>query len=186
MPEFSVLQEELKEKEESLQLNLSENIEDDVLTYALFPQIAIKFFKNRDNPSAFEPHPDNDRLVSESREDQQEAPSVYSVEVNGERFIVRVSEEENPEVTETKKVETDTQSQIVTGNKGEIKAPLGGNVFKINVSIGDIVRPGDVVLILEAMKMETEIQASVSGHVASILVQEGDAVDMDQSLISIA
>ena len=69
------------------------------------------------------------------------------------------------------------------GAKGEIKAPLGGNVFKINVSIGDIVHPGDVVLILEAMKMETEIQSPVSGRVESILVQEGDAVDMDQSLI---
>ena len=107
-PEFSGLQEELKEKGESLNFDLSENIEDDVLTYALFPQIAIKFFENRDNPSAFEPAPDNDSLLPETRKAQQENPSVYSIEVNGERFIVRVADAENLDVTETKPVEADS------------------------------------------------------------------------------
>ena len=69
--------------------------------------------------------------------------------------------------------------------KNEVKAPLGGNVFKINMSVGDSVQSGDVVLVLEAMKMETEIQAPIGGRVGRILVQEGEAVDMDQTLIEI-
>ena len=122
-------------------------------------------------------------MIDNTKKVSQRAPSVYSVEVSGERFIVRVSEEEDLEFIENKKGKADQLRQITSGKKSEIKAPLGGNVFKINVVIGDSVQPGDVVLILEAMKMETEIQASVSGKVESILVQEGEAVDIDQPLI---
>ena len=55
--------------------------------------------------------------------------------------------------------------------------------MKINVSLGDRIQAGDVLMILEAMKMETEIQSAVGGKVERILVQDGDAVDMDQPLV---
>ncbi|MEO2184625.1 MAG: biotin/lipoyl-containing protein, partial [bacterium] len=66
-----------------------------------------------------------------------------------------------------------------------ITAPLAGNIFKIVVQPGDVVAGGDVVLILEAMKMETEIRAASGGTVSQVLVREGDAVDAGHTLITL-
>ena len=66
-----------------------------------------------------------------------------------------------------------------------ITAPLAGNVFKVIVSIGDQVQSGDVVLILEAMKMETEIRASSGGVVNQVLVREGDTVEAGEALMTL-
>ena len=66
-----------------------------------------------------------------------------------------------------------------------INAPLAGNVFKILVRAGDVVNEGDVVIILEAMKMETEIRSAISGTVSEVLVGEGDAVASAQPLIAL-
>ena len=65
-----------------------------------------------------------------------------------------------------------------------IKAPLAGNIFKIQVKVGDQITPGQVVIIMEAMKMETEIRASKAGQVVSLDIKEGDAVTVGQPLIS--
>ena len=184
--EFSSLKRELSEKEKESNLNLTGNRDDDVLTYALFPQIALKFFENRDNPEAFEAAPvgeeENKKDFSKKLE---KVSSIYSVEVGGEVFSVRVSEGDYSGEIEIEQEVSEEISKTKSKTKNEIKAPLGGNVFKINVSVGDSVRSGDVVLVLEAMKMETEIQAPIGGKVARILVQEGEAVDMDQTLIDI-
>ena len=184
--EFSSLKSELSEKEKESNLNLTGNRDDDVLTYALFPQIALKFFENRDNPEAFEAAPvgeeENKKDFSKKLE---KVSSIYSVEVGGEVFSVRVSEGDYSGEIEIEQEVSEEISKTKSKTKNEIKAPLGGNVFKINVSVGDSVRSGDVVLVLEAMKMETEIQAPIGGKVARILVQEGEAVDMDQTLIDI-
>ncbi len=67
-----------------------------------------------------------------------------------------------------------------------VSAPLSGNVYRINVASGDPVKSGDVVLVLEAMKMETEIRASSSGHVDQVRVSEGDAVKAGDTLITLA
>ena len=72
-----------------------------------------------------------------------------------------------------------------SSGKEEITAPLAGNVLKVNVAVGDIVQPGETLLVMEAMKMETEIQSAVGGRVESVLIREGDAIDMDQPLIII-
>ncbi|AFV88638.1 MAG: biotin/lipoyl-containing protein [Acidipropionibacterium acidipropionici] len=68
---------------------------------------------------------------------------------------------------------------------GEIPAPLAGTVAKILVKEGDQVKAGDVVLTLEAMKMETEITATSDGTVKSILVAVGDAVQGGQGLVAV-
>ena len=65
-------------------------------------------------------------------------------------------------------------------------APLAGNVFTINVSVGQIINEGDTVLVLEAMKMETDIRASVSGTVSEISVQAGDAVKVGDVLLTLS
>jgi oxaloacetate decarboxylase alpha subunit len=66
-----------------------------------------------------------------------------------------------------------------------IDAPLAGNVFKVMVRHGDNVQEGDVVMILEAMKMETEIRSAFKGTVTAVMVGEGDAVSSGQSLITL-
>ena len=67
-----------------------------------------------------------------------------------------------------------------------VLAPLAGNVFQVPISHGQIVAEGDVVIVLEAMKMETEIRASCSGAVAEIHVREGDAVAAGDPLATLA
>ena len=66
-----------------------------------------------------------------------------------------------------------------------VSAPLAGNIFKVNVSVGDSVAEGDVVIILEAMKMETEIRAHQAGTVSAVKVKEGDSVSVGDVLITL-
>ena len=79
-----------------------------------------------------------------------------------------------------------TQPKSTSGATSEVVAPLAGNVFTINVSVGQIINEGDTVLVLEAMKMETDIRASVSGTVSEISVQAGDAVKVGDVLLTLS
>lgn len=187
-PEFEKLKSELQSKEKEEGLIFGENIEDDVLTYALFPQVGLKFLANRNNPDAFEPKPGN-----EPEPVGQAVPmtagggaSVYTVEVSGERFVVKVSEGGDIESAVPVPSAPVAAAPAPSGVGEEINAPLAGNVFKVNVKAGDVVAGGDVVLVLEAMKMETEIRAANGGTVSQVVVQEGDAVDAGQPLILLA
>ena len=65
-------------------------------------------------------------------------------------------------------------------------APLAGNIFKVNVVEGDTVAAGDVIVILEAMKMETEVRVPNAGTVVSVSVKVGDSVSVGVTLISVA
>jgi len=67
-----------------------------------------------------------------------------------------------------------------------MKAPLSGNIWKVEVAAGEYVEEGDVIVILEAMKMETEVRASKSGTVGSVSVKEGDSVSVGDTLLTIA
>ena len=64
-------------------------------------------------------------------------------------------------------------------------APLAGNIFKVNVKPGDAVAAGDVIIILEAMKMETEVRAPNAGTVGSVAVAEGDKVAVGDTLLTL-
>ena len=66
-----------------------------------------------------------------------------------------------------------------------IPAPLAGNIFKINVTAGQVVNSGDIIMILEAMKMETEVRSPESGTVQSVMVKEGDAVQVGDALLTL-
>jgi len=74
---------------------------------------------------------------------------------------------------------------VAAAPKNGIAAPLAGNVWKIEVASGQKVQEGDLLLILEAMKMENEIFADKDGTVGQILIQEGNAVDIGQILLTI-
>jgi oxaloacetate decarboxylase alpha subunit len=178
-PEFDRLKQELLSKEDEQGLQFGENIDDDVLTYALFPQVGLKFLANRTNPAAFEPSPEIERPAPASTTTAA-GSAVYTVEVSGEQFVVKVTEGGDIESTTPVAV----SSAPAPAGVG-VTAPLAGNIFKIVVQPGDVVASGDVVLILEAMKMETEIRAASGGTVNQVLVREGDAVDAGHTLITL-
>ena len=78
-----------------------------------------------------------------------------------------------------------TTASVQGGSSSAVTAPLAGSVSKILVSAGESISSGQVVIVLEAMKMETEITAPVDGTVANILVSPGDAVQGGQVLLEI-
>ena len=71
-------------------------------------------------------------------------------------------------------------------NAEDIPAPLAGNIWKVLVSPNQQINEGDTLVILEAMKMETEVKAARSGTVVSVNVNEGDQVSAGQAIISLA
>jgi oxaloacetate decarboxylase alpha subunit len=189
-PEMDKLTEELIGLSSEKGIRLASDQIDDVLTYALFPQIGLKFLQNRGDASAFEPVPTLEDIIVDKPASVVSASeaSVYTVEVSGQRFVVQVSEGGDvsniqPAVSATN---APAQSATPVAASGEdVPSPLAGNIFKILVSPGQHVEEGDTVIILEAMKMETEISAPKSGVVGSINVKEGDSVQVGQSLLTL-
>ena len=185
-PEFETQRSDLLAIAKKEGVTLKNEIED-TLTYALFPQVGWKFIKNRNNPAAFEPLPTENNNPAKIPETSSSKPGVFTVEVGKEAYVVRVTEggvisEPNVPV----KSDEITQPKSTSGATSEVVAPLAGNVFTINVSVGQIINEGDTVLVLEAMKMETDIRASVSGTVSEINVQAGDAVKVGDVLLTLS
>ncbi|TWU69365.1 oxaloacetate decarboxylase [Shewanella algae] len=194
-PELEHLRAELAEKVLAQGLSLSEERDDDVLTYALFPQIGLQFIKNRGNPAAFEPKPELEAPLLQTTQTKAATggrqPEVYTVDVQGQRFVVQVSEggdisQVAPLPVAEPQAAPVQAPAVASGPELEMSAPLSGNIFKVQVAAGDSVRAGDVVIILEAMKMETEIRAQADGVVSRILVKEGDAVSVGTKLLALA
>lgn len=73
------------------------------------------------------------------------------------------------------------QTDAVVGEA--IPAPLAGNIFKVKVAVGQTINAGDVIMIMEAMKMETEVRAPRGGVIASISAKEGDTVQVGDALL---
>jgi len=194
-PELETLTTELREKAkaEGFKLETGEKEIDDVLTYALFPQIGLKFLKNRGNPDAFEPAPTGEEAKRKAPAKAAAAPgepSVYSVSVNGQTYVVQVAEGGDVSniqpTTQSAAAPAKTSETSTPVNKGEpLLAPLAGNIFKVDVSVGQKVAEGEVLIILEAMKMETEVKAPKAGTIRSIKVAEGNAVAVGDELLTI-
>ena len=188
--EFDQLKAELIEIAQDKNITLSKEIDDDVLTYALFPQIGLKFLENRDNPSAFEPHPGKEAEVIEAGT-VAATPSAsnerYSVSVNGQVYQVDVAASgEIGGITPMQGPMVAVAPQPATPATGEpLVAPLSGNIFKVLVQPGQHVVAGEVVIILEAMKMETEVRTINGGTVVQVITKEGDAVTVGDQLLII-
>jgi len=163
---------------------------DDVLIYALFPEIGLKFLENRNNPDAFEPVPSADDLIVANTAKPSE-PKTYSVAVDGQVFTVQVGPEGSVDgitaanATTTPLTTTSEATVEAVGEGEDIPAPLAGNIFKVLVAEDEQVSEGDVLLVMEAMKMETEIRAPKSGVVQAVSVREGDAVAVGETLFII-
>jgi oxaloacetate decarboxylase alpha subunit len=166
---------------------------DDVLTYALFPQVGLKFLKHRGDPSAFEPPPG-----AAPAPEKPPAPSTavaaapptterYKVSVNGHSYDVEVSAGGDVTSIAPAAASSATRAAPPAAAGGEaLEAPLAGTILRVLVKTGQRVESGDVLLILEAMKMETEIRATKAGVVSDIFVREGDSVEVGHPLVSIA
>ncbi len=181
-PEVDKLSAELKSLAAEKNISLAKDEIDDVLTYALFPQIGLKFLENRNNPDAFEPVPTG-KTVTKAAPGE---PEVYTVSVSGQSYVVEVSD--GGDVTGIVPVGAATSSAASAPAQGSgepIVAPLAGNIFKVHVSPGQAVQEGDVVIILEAMKMETEIRAPHAGTISQVHVKEGDAVAVGDMLLAL-
>ncbi|MEZ9167567.1 sodium-extruding oxaloacetate decarboxylase subunit alpha [Vibrio cyclitrophicus] len=188
--EMDTLTTELLEKAKSDGISLAEDTVDDVLTYALFPQVGLKFLKNRHNPEAFEPAPTLETASPVAAAPVQASGGIesYSVKVDGQVYDVEVGPQgELTSVTPSAKPAQATQTAPVAASDAEsVPAPLAGNIFKVIVQPGAEVAEGDVLLILEAMKMETEVRAARGGIVQELNVKEGDAVTVGAPLLSLA
>jgi oxaloacetate decarboxylase alpha subunit len=155
---------------------------DDALTFALFPQVAPKFLENRGNPEAFEPAP------------KGEEEDTFTVTVDGNEYVVKV--DDGGDVAELAAVNGAPLSMggtapaaaapAAVGGGEPQKAPLAGNIWKVLAQPGQQVAEGDVVIILEAMKMETEIRAPKAGTIGSVTTSEGAAVKVGDTLYTIA
>lgn len=186
--EMAVLTTELLEKAKAEGISLATDTVDDVLTYALFPQVGLKFLKNRHNPDAFEPAP--------TLESAKPTPATvvtkggietYSVKVDGQIYTVEVGPQGQLSSISASQSQAAQSSSVPASNNAEaVPSPLAGNIFKVNVQAGSEVLEGDVLVILEAMKMETEIRAARGGIVQDLHVKEGDAVTVGAPLLSLA
>ncbi|MCM2680428.1 sodium-extruding oxaloacetate decarboxylase subunit alpha [Echinimonas agarilytica] len=186
-PELDSLVQSVQEQAKSEGITLSDNSIDDVLTVALFPQVGLKFLKNRNNPDAFEPAPGQEPEVVESAPAKAKTgeASVYTVRVEGQNFTVQVAE--GGEISSIAPASAAAPAAAPLASAGEVvEAPLAGNIFAINVNAGDTVKSGDVLLVLEAMKMETEIRASRDGQISEVSVSVGDAVAVGEALLTLA
>ena len=189
-PEMHILEQEFDKIVAEKNIQLAANKIDDLMTYALFPQVGISFLENRNNPGFFEPIPqESDNCSAPDSEE-----GTYTVSFKGNSYTVDVSA--GGDITSMQPASAEpvaaptAQKEIVseapaTGGEA-IGAPLSGNIWKIMVSANQKVNEGDVLVILEAMKMETEIKAARSGVVTDISVREGDAVTVGQTLLSLA
>lgn len=185
--EMDTLTTDLLEKAKSEGISLAEDTVDDVLTYALFPQVGLKFLKNRRNPEAFEPAPTVEVATPVVAAPAPVSGGIesYSVKVDGQVYDVEVGPQ--GELTSVAPSTKPVQAALVAASDAEaVPAPLAGNIFKVNVQAGAEVAEGDVLLILEAMKMETEVRAARGGIVQELNVKEGDAVTVGAPLLSLA
>ncbi len=117
--------------------------------------------------------------------------NIADVTVNGEAFKVEMEQEAEPEkkivlgqpAAEAEEGETASAANVNTANA--LKAPLPGVVTEIKVAVGDEVKVGDVVVVLEAMKMANNLEAEKDGKVTAICVKTGESVLEDSPLVVI-
>ena len=189
-PEMAKIEAEVAEQAKAKGVKLADNAVDDALIVALFPQIAWKFLENRNNPAAFEPVPTGNESAVENKPVSKAAPSasgsaVYTVELEGKAFVVKVSEGGDISHVATTAPQAAPQAAPVTGGT-PVTAPMAGNIWKVVATEGQTVAAGDVLFILEAMKMETEVKAAQAGTVRGICVKAGDAVAVGDTVMTLA
>ncbi len=171
--------------------------DEDLLSYVLFPPVALAFFKAR--KSGVPP------ASADAASGSSQATGHYSVTVNGVNYHVSAEELEsgkvkvNGQAYDVAVENADPSAEPVASDKpaavpakpsggvaSEVKSPMQGTIMKLLHSVGDEVAEGETVAVLEAMKMENEINASAAGTIQSIDVKVGDVVSSGQVILTIA
>ncbi|VTU05743.1 oxaloacetate decarboxylase [Actinobacillus porcinus] len=198
-PEMAKIEADVVAQAKEKGVKLAENTVDDALIVALFPQIAWKFLENRDNPAAFEPAPTAEEPAKSAVENkavskptQASGSAVYTVELEGKAFVVKVTE--GGDITHiapttapaTTAAAQPTAAPAPSAGGVPVTAPMAGNIWKVVATEGQSVAAGDVLFILEAMKMETEVKAAQAGVVRGIQVKAGDAVAVGDTVMTLA
>jgi len=185
--------------------------EEDVLTCAMFPEIGKEFLEQRANMKPAAEQAEYDHTAAAERRSR---PTEFNVTLHGEPYhivitgtghhrqdnrpfymtvngvpeevLVEVLDEIPPpsETTEDRRTSGGSQHPRAT-RPGDVTTSMPGTIIEVLVDVGDIIEAGTPVLITEAMKMETEIQAPVHGRVTAINVHKGDRVNPDETLIEI-
>ncbi|HLG21252.1 MAG TPA: sodium-extruding oxaloacetate decarboxylase subunit alpha [Candidatus Manganitrophaceae bacterium] len=206
-PEIARAQEELKEKGKTIE---------DVITYALFPKVALEFFEKKEEAIT---RKGADPKASESGSEPSAptpllAPSEFNVKVHGETFHVKVGGMGHPgeggrpyflyidgqleevmvesllEVVPSAEGRIDAKAggrstRPKAAHEGDVTTPMPGAVVAVKVKLGDPVKAGQTVLVVEAMKMQSEVHTPISGVVKAIYVSEGDRVNPDEALVEV-
>lgn len=185
--------------------------EEDVLSFAMFPEIGRTFLEQRDSgqlvPEPLEP-------ITGEAQFCGPAPVEFNITLHGETYHIRVTgtghrnvnqrpfylsvdgipEEIQVEVLDELPAGGDdaAPARVIKGSKrpkakapGHVTTSMPGTIVDVLVKVGASVKAGDPVLITEAMKMETEIQAPIAGKVSAIHVKKGDSVNPDETLVEI-
>lgn len=172
----------------------------DLISYTIFENVAKVFLAER-NSGKLEPE------SLELFDSEGKLPNTFDVTVHGERYAIRVegSGEKSNRVRpffvrvdgELKEVFVecgDGEEEVQTVSKGglprvqsegDVAPPMPGNLIKIDVKVGDEVKKGDKVAVVEAMKMENEVLAPVDGKVVEIFAKEGAKVETNESIMLI-
>ena len=121
--------------------------------------------------------------------------NIASVKVNGEDYKVEMEPEAEPEkkkvvlgkpaAATSEGAATATADAANVNTNNAVKAPLPGTIVEVKVAVGDEVQPGDIVVVLEAMKMANNLEAEKGGKVTAVLVQTGQSVMEDDALVVI-
>ena len=192
--------------------------EEDVLTYAMFPDIGKTFLQER-NAGSLKPETLQSK-ESVNTASARYAPNEFKVTLHGETFHIKLTgsghagEEKRPfyvsvdGIAEEVIVETLDEIEVSGGSNGTkngskkkasttsngrprphhagcVTTAMPGTIVAVKAKVGDKVKAGDGVLVIEAMKMENEIQASTTGTVVAVHVTKGDSVTPDESLLEI-
>ncbi len=185
--ELSVLKLEFDKlvAEKNITLN---NKTDDLLTYALFPQVGINFLTNKNNPEFFEPV---EQISNNETNNNTTKDKNYTISLKGKSYDVRVNAGGNITAmnktgqAENAKAEKKIIANPQTLDSEDVLAPLSGNIFKIEVEKNQQVNKGDILIVLEAMKMETEVLAAIDGVVLNITTKVGDNVQVGDILLKL-
>ena len=162
--------------EKDLKIDCSD---ENILTYAMFPEIGLAFLEHQSDPDFFETEPADILELADSS---------YLVSIDDKEYSVVVKSNNSVEIngSSVKSANEQPSHSAQAGSGSIINAPLGGNIFKLIAQEGQSLEPDSTVLILEAMKMETEIKSPRAGVVTKIFVKPGDSVKPGDPLFEIA
>jgi oxaloacetate decarboxylase alpha subunit len=183
-PEMDKLIADVIEKAKVENVKLAKNIEEDALINGMFAQVGWKFLVNRGNPAAFEAAPDAKAFAAANNAPKiaavESLTETYAVNVDGRNFNVTVGPVGAP-----LNIQPVAADKSIVNTGAVVYAPMAGNILKILVDIGSEVAEGEIVVVMEAMKMETEVRSKFSGVVSAVHIKEGGAVAGGNALISL-